>query len=668
MQNPERRKRFFSLARICALALALILGGCVRWLVLPDDAVTAAAEREKARTLEEVTAAQTAEGADPAPAKRMAKARPRPSLAEVLDSPPWRRMVVLADFLDGADAGETMTLVQGLSFQATQAGSEMPLQQQQFMLAFIRWAQLDAQGLMAHAQKMPTITHYIGSVTLAYFAWAEVDWKSAYAAADRLQIGWYKWQALNVLGRTEPEKALRLAKAAGLTEHLSHVMNQTWGVLAKDNLERAVQLCFPPAGTESEVPNSNYRLRCLRQYAAKDFPAAMAVLDQFPADRGLRERLENECTSSAAEYANASPALAKSLADSLADGPVKTALNTALARAQVAADPEAALARAAASADPEAKRQAVADVFASLTGQDPARALALARDHPELDPSGSLYSEATTALSATDFSAALAAASALPQPEARDMAYANLARTWVSLHPDGTLAEMEQLFPNAAASPAVVGALVDQAAKKSPQAALDLAKSLPGDAGMSALNQLFQAHGYSSPGFVWQHLADLPQGPQRSDIIAQALSMPIDTSTGNKSAPAVLQRYQSLPLADQTPSAAVAATNTMYSCDSLAASEFVRDLPSGDMRDQSAHTLAYRLACDREPDFEAAMAWATSISSPQTRRSALQDLGSVWIEKNATAFQAALEAAPLTQQDKDETAAAFLLRRQAPSP
>ena len=84
--------------------------------------------------------------------------------------------------------------------------------------------------------------------------------------------------------------------------------------------------------------------------------------------------------------------------------------------------------------------------------------------------------------------------------------------------------------------------------------------------------------------------------------------------------------------------------------DSLAASEWLRDLPSGARRDSAVDAFVYELTNHPEPDFEAAFHWARTIESPESRR--LKDTWRSCHERQPDHAEQVLEQSDLSETIK----------------
>jgi len=229
-----------------------------------------------------------------------------------------------------------------------------------------------------------------------------------------------------------------------------------------------------------------------------------------------------------------------------------------------------------------------------------------------------------------DSAAALAWARSLPENQ-QGGAYVGVLGTLAGTDPAAAAALAAQLDPGGARRN-VIGDIAESWARKSPQAALDWARSLGDDDGRTATRQALGGWALTEPAAAAAYLDQLPA----ADVDGELLKTVAGPWTSQ--APATAATWLSArPEGDGKNQAMGDVMWNWTKQNPVEASTWLHDQPSGPARDAGINGLALA-TFDNDP--EGALTWAASISDEKTRADSLAIGLGAWSKKDAAAAAA----------------------------
>lgn len=526
----------------------------------------------------------------------------------------WELFRALPQFLQTATAQELETLAAGWGYRVQ--ANKYP--EMVWKLVLTRWLELDPEGALRCERKIDSKT----LKAYCYRTWIHLDYDAALAFALAEDDPPYDL-LLEAVAKRDPELGLQWAEE---TFGVLYPFMEAWG---REDANAAIQAIerFPAyhrPGLLSAI---------VRSYAKVVPHEAADLLAEIESPHSHYYAAVPTLT----ELAKVDPSAAQAALEKLPPGQTRAEALEAIAKERARKDPEAALAWAKGLTSDADKRQVIHLCIERLARDDHKKVLTLidevgweyAVEDTRNRPADVVY-QALLTLAKEDPQQALAHLSKAPKEEGSEgrvepqyYTVTEIARRWFEENPVEALEWMQQ------AQSGEMGAYV-------PEYAIQGATE----------DQL---------ATVAEYLIDHPEGPHTA-IMSQRLLREMADKDPSKALNLVEQldsagAMQLLDGGDVGESAYWAISAAWSDRDSLAASAWLRDLPSGPRRDEAVDAFVYELINHPAPDFEAAFHWARTIESPDSRR--LKGTWRAWHHRQPDEADEALEQSDLSQTIKD---------------
>lgn len=351
------------------------------------------------------------------------------------------------------------------------------------------------------------------------------------------------------------------------------------------------------------------------------------------------------------------PATVMATLESLTDPAERLAFQKALIPVMAGTDPQQARSLPGFISDPDDRQKAVGFIAAALGRDDPAGA---AQWYLE-NSSGSIFGDPRPMLDLAHAYAAHAPGAALEwseklQPQDRSTVQGSVLRQWAVQDPAAAVAAVSAMAdPDRRAQ--CSAALAEAWAQTAPAAALAYARTLEGDVRQRALLGMAQGASHMTAGNRQAGREAVPEvlrSPVTDEtMVQQAVSSIYSLIYNNYHEPDIPRTsadwIASLPGGQVREQALQQHLASWCSADSMAASRWVQAQPPGEARDQAASELVNQIA---PKDPASAFVWAADIQEPDQRSRRLLETVQLWQKTNPQAALQAIEASGLSAAEK----------------
>jgi hypothetical protein len=348
------------------------------------------------------------------------------------------------------------------------------------------------------------------------------------------------------------------------------------------------------------------------------------------------------------------PQLAAELMDSVPNGERKGHFASTLAREWAQTDLVAAR-EWVQSLDPATSGQALRGLLHTWSREDPAAAAAFVEEYPPSEALSDALHELAGRWAEKDLSAAATWASNQSDHENRSRALEAVAGKWAESDPQSAAA-----FAATVENPRARGEMLENIghhwARQDLDGAVAWANELPLEDRARAAGSVVR-HGGEIEGtagarrLFGELTADLSvEALNRSEFgdLAGGIAHHLTRENPQEAAAWVAD----LPAGSDVQREAVERVAEQWlETDSLRASEWIGQLPQGDVRDAAAGQLVENIA---RSDPAAAFAWAMSVSSEEQRNDLMHDTLEQWREIDPAAARQSLDTVPLSEEHRQD--------------
>jgi len=495
-----------------------------------------------------------------------------------------------------------------------------PAQQANWVLGniFKAWAGIDPAAALAAAQSLPVGNARLSAIDSLYAGWAAVEPTAALAAAMELAPGPERDKALAqsflALTAQNPAAAADFLAAQPLGESRNHMiasLTEKWA-----DTDPIAALAWLQKNSTGDTYNNSFE-KILTKMTQTDPGAAMAYIGQMPAGPAR----DNSQLRAIYAWGAQDPTAAKAWVNNNLTGPVREAALNNLQIRMNQLDPVAALDKINQMPPGSDRDSAVRSLMVPLASQNVNAAINLFQGLP-----------------------------ATADPVTRNLLESSIVASMLKVDPAGAASFVQSTGsdPTDPTYQRLVQQVAQQWSASESQAAVKWAETLPdGPARIAAINTTIQALAkFDGPG-AWEAVTTYqPDNASAAATVISNWSQTDPTGAAEAFTNYSLQGDDD-PESDFRQQAIASIARNWLAQDAQAASQWINTLPTGPARDSAVKIL---VATQATNDPATALNWAITESSPSSRLQDINDVLVSWARSDLPAAIAAMQAAPLTDQ------------------